>query len=96
MNIYPVLPPGSTLLPAPAGLVVHRYDHTGRSIPWGIPVVALASIPEAGGVRVVALVCHEGQLVRADEVAREDRTRLHVPGASGTLSIPPMDGEVVQ
>ncbi|KDE12424.1 hypothetical protein [Rhodococcus aetherivorans] len=89
MSTYPTLPAGSTIVPAPADLTLARYQDNGEH-GWSYPVVALASIPTEGGVGIVPLVVKGGGIVRADEAAPIDRTRLVGPDQSIPARIPPV------
>lgn len=65
---YPILPAGSTIVPAPAELDLIRYTGSGQR-DAAYPAVAIATIPTEGGVLVVPLVLKDGVIVRADEAA---------------------------
>lgn len=86
---YPTLPAGSTIVPAPADLTLARYRDNGEH-GWSYPVVALATIPTEGGVLVVPLVVKGGGIVRADEAAPINRTRLVGPDKPTPVRIPPV------
>ncbi|BDB60129.1 hypothetical protein [Rhodococcus sp. RDE2] len=72
MATYPLLPPGSVVIPTTADMSLLHYNDAGDQYRC-YSVVAMASIPEAGGVRVVPLVVKGYRIVRADEVGRPDR-----------------------
>ncbi len=72
MTTYPLLPPGSVVIPVSMDMSLLHYTDAGDQYRC-YSVVAMASIPEAGGVRVVPLVVKGYRIVRADEVGRPDR-----------------------
>ncbi|QOV99712.1 hypothetical protein INP59_04860 [Rhodococcus pyridinivorans] len=73
--MYPLLPPGSVVIPMSMDMSLLHYNNAGDQFRC-YSVVAMASIPEAGGVRVVPLVVKGWGIVRADEVGPPNRCLL--------------------
>ncbi|QRI74707.1 MULTISPECIES: hypothetical protein [Rhodococcus] len=88
MTAYPLLPLGSVVIPTTADLALLHYNDAGDQYRC-YSVVAMASIPEAGGVRVVPLVVKGYRIVRADEVGRPDRCLLAADGLPAPARIAP-------